>query len=177
MIDLSRYAEPKPHRLRLFLWRALNATLFPLLPNVGRCLLLRSFGAAVGKSLICRSVRIYAPWNLRVGHLSCVGPRVTLYCKASITLGNHTVISQGAYLCTASHDVASPVMALTTAPIVVGDGCWVAARAALLPGVILGNGAVVGFGAVATHPVPAFTVVAGNPARPIKRRILRVTPE
>lgn len=173
MIDLSRYAEPKPHRLRLICWRVLNATLFPLLPNAGRCLLLRLFGAAIGKSLICRSVRIHAPWLLRVGNLSCVGPRVELYNKAPITLGDDTVISQGAYLCTASHDVSSPVMALATAPITLGNGCWVAARAALLPGVTLGDGAVVGLGAVVTRPVPALTLVAGNPARPLRKRVIR----
>lgn len=173
MIDLSRYVEPKPHRVRLLLWRVLNATLFPLLPNAGRRLLLRLFGAAMGESLVYRSVRIYAPWNLWVGNLSCIGPKVELYCKAPIVLGDNTVISQGAYLCTATHDLASPVMALKTAPIVVGNDCWIAARATLLPGVTLGDGAVVGLGAVVSRSVPPLTVVAGNPARPIKQRIIR----
>lgn len=172
MIDLGRYREAKPRRLRLLLWRALNATLFPLLPAGGRNLLLRAFGASVGRSLIYRSVRVYAPWNLRVGNLSCVGPGVELYCKAPIALGDNTVISQGAYLCTASHDVASPVMAPTAAPIAIGNGCWVAARAAILPGVTLGDGAVVGLGAVVARPVPAFAIVVGNPARVVRQRVI-----
>ena len=176
MVDLSRYREPKPRSLRLALWRALNATLFPLLSAGGRRWLLRAFGAHVGQSLFYRSVRVYAPWNLRVGNLSCVGPGVELYCKAPIALGDNTVVSQGAYLCTATHDLASPAMALKTAPIVVGNGCWVAARAAILPGVTLGDGAVAGLGAVVTRPVPARAVVAGNPARPVKTRVIRTEP-
>lgn len=173
MIDLAHYSEPKPHRLRLILWRVLNATLFPLLPANGRRLLLRAFGAYVGKSLFYRSVRIYAPWNLRVGNLSCIGPGVELYCKAPIAIGDNTVISQGAYLCTATHDLTSPVMALKTAPIVIGNDCWVAARVAILPGVTFGDGAVAGLGAVVTRTVPSLTVVAGNPARPIKTRTIQ----
>lgn len=95
-----------------------------------------------------------------------------LYCKAPIALGDNTVVSQGAYLCTASHDVASPVMAPTAAPIVIGNGCWVAARAAILPGVTLGDGAVVGLGAVVARSVPAFAIVVGNPARVVRQRVI-----
>ncbi len=176
MIDLSRYSEAKPKRLRRIIWCLLNATLFPLLPNIGRCVLLRCFGATIGKSLIHRTVRIYAPWHLSVGDFSCIGPHVELYCKAPISVGHHSVISQGAYLCTASHDPTSPIMALTSAPISLGNGCWVAARAALLPGVTLGDGAIVGLGSVLTHSLPPRTIAAGNPAKPIRQRIIKEMP-
>ena len=139
--------------------------------DVWRRLLLRAFGAHIGQSLIYRSVRVYAPWNLRVGNLSCIGPGVDLYCKAPIALGDNTVVSQGAYLCTATHDLASPVMALKTAPIVIG--CWVAARAAILPGVTLGDGAVAGLGAVVTRPAPRRR---RRQPRPTKIRTIQETP-
>lgn len=173
MVDLSGYREAKPHRLRRILWCFVNAALFPLLPGCGRRALLRCFGAKIGKSLVYRSVRIYAPWNLRVGDCSCIGPHAELYSKAPIRIGDHAVISQDAYLCTASHDVASPVMALTTAPITIGNGCWVAARAALLPGVTLGDGTVVGLGAVVAKSLPPNVIAVGNPARAVRQRTIR----
>ena len=52
----------------------------------------------------------------------------------------------------------------------IGDGAWIAARAIVLPGVIVGRGAVVGAGAVVSHDVPEMAVVAGNPAKVVKVR-------
>jgi acetyltransferase-like isoleucine patch superfamily enzyme len=54
------------------------------------------------------------------------------------------------------------------ASVTVGDKCWIGARSIVLKGVALGEGAVVGAGSVVTRNVPAFTLVAGNPARPIR---------
>lgn len=172
VVNLSAYREPKPRRLRQLIWRVLNVAFFPLLSNGGRRFLLKCFGADIGKSLIYRSVRIHAPWNLHVGDFSCIGPHVELYSKAPIRIGDNAVISQNAYLCTASHDVESPVMALTTAPITIGNGCWVAARAALLPGVTLGDGAVVGLGAVVAKTLPPNAIAVGNPARVVRERTI-----
>lgn len=56
-----------------------------------------------------------------------------------------------------------------TAPIRIGNKAWVGMNAIILKGVSIGEGAVVGAGAVVTHDVPAWTVVAGNPARVVKK--------
>jgi putative colanic acid biosynthesis acetyltransferase WcaF len=64
-------------------------------------------------------------------------------------------------------------MELVSAPIRIGDGAWVAARAFVGPGVQVGEGAVVGACAVVTKDVPPWSVVAGNPARVIKPRVIR----
>jgi putative colanic acid biosynthesis acetyltransferase WcaF len=65
-----------------------------------------------------------------------------------------------------------PNMPLVTAPIRVGEGAWVAACAFVGPGVTIGEGAVVGARAVVTKNVEAWTVVIGNPAKFIKKRMM-----
>jgi len=55
-----------------------------------------------------------------------------------------------------------------SAPIKVSKGVWIGARAIILKGVTIGEGSVVGAGSVVTRDVPAWTIVAGNPARVIR---------
>ena len=54
--------------------------------------------------------------------------------------------------------------------IIIGEDCWIGIRSIIMPGVTIGNGAVVGAGAVVTKDVEAYSVVAGNPAKVIKKR-------
>lgn len=177
-MDLSHYTEPKPHRLKQLAWRMVNATLFRWLAGtplkIPRNLLLRAFGAKIPLgSLVYASCKIYAPWNLTVGNYSCVGPYVELYNKARITIGDNAVVSQRTYLCTASHDITSPLHTLITAPISIGDRAWIASEAFIGMGVTIGEGAVVGARAAVFKSVEPWTVVGGNPAKFIKKRIIK----
>ena len=63
-------------------------------------------------------------------------------------------------------------MELTHKPIMIGASAWVAGWSIILPGVTIGEGAVVGAGAVVTKDVEPWSVVAGNPAKFIKKRML-----
>lgn len=87
--------------------------------------------------------------------------------------GANTTVSQGAYLCTASHDITNPLNPLITAPIVIEDQAWIAAGAFVGMGVEIGQGAVVGARATVFKDVEAWTVVGGNPAKFIKKRIIK----
>lgn len=169
-VELQSYEEGKDRYLRMVLWRVFNATIFPLLPSCLRNIALRMCGAKIGKSLVYRSVRVYAPWNLEIGDWSCIGPRVELYCKDRITVGDNSVVSQGSYLCTASHDVNSCNMALITKPIIIWDGVWIAAKVIVLPGVEMCCGSVAGAGSVVARSVGMNEVVAGNPAKKVSVR-------
>jgi len=167
------YNEVKPHYLKMVVWRLINASIFPLLPLRLRHSLLRLFGATIGRDgFVYRSARIYVPWNLSVGDRSVIGPRVEIYDKAQVVIGDFVIISQDSYLCTASHDVTSRSMELVLKPIELKNGVWVAAKSIVLPGVTLEVGAVCGAGSVVTKDVPAWSVVAGNPAKKVKDRIL-----
>lgn len=82
-------------------------------------------------------------------------------------IGANAVISEGAFICTASHDIRSEAFELVTKPVEIGDSAWIAARAIVLPGRKVGEGAVVAAGAVVARDVEPDNVVAGNPARVI----------
>ena len=88
-------------------------------------------------------------------------------------LGSKVVISQSAYLCTASHDITNPRNPLITTSINIYSFAWVAAEAFVGMGVIIGEGAVVGARAAVFKNVEPWTVVGGNPAKFIKKRIIK----
>lgn len=176
-MNLSDYKEEKPHRIKRITWCIVNATIFRCLPTpylkYFRHGLLRLFGAKINRdALIYPSCKIYAPWNLIAGR-ACIGPNTELYNKAPITIGDDSVISQGAYLCSSSHDISSLMLPLVSHKITIGDNVWVAADAFVGMGVTIGEGAVVGARAAVFRDVEPWTVVGGNPARMIKKRTLK----
>ena len=135
--------------------------------------ILRLFGAHVGRDVrFYGSVVVYMPWNLTIGDWSAVGEHAVIYNLGPVTIGRSATISQRAHLCAGTHAYTAPDMPLLKPPIVVGDQVWICADAFVGPGVRVGEGAVVGACAVAMRDVPAWTVVAGNPARTVKRREL-----
>lgn len=140
-----------------------------------RIFLLRSFGAKIGPLThsIYSTAEIWAPWNLELGNSVALSQHTNIYSVDKIRIGDNSVISREAFLCTASHDISSPIMELITAPITIGSNCWICARAVILPGVTIGDGAVIAAGSVVTKDVDPWTVVGGNPARFIKKRELR----
>ena len=136
-----------------------------------RRLLLRAFGARVGAGAHpYPRARIWAPWNLSMSEHSCLANDVDCYCVAPVSLGAHATVSQYSYLCTASHDYRDPAMPLVVAPIVIEREAWVAADVFVGPGVKIGTGAVVGARSTVLVDVPAWTVTAGSPARPLGLR-------
>jgi putative colanic acid biosynthesis acetyltransferase WcaF len=95
---------------------------------------------------------------------------VKVYNLGAVTLGDRVTVSQEAYLCAGTHDYTQAWMPLLAPPITLKNDAWVCARAFVGPGVTVGEGAIVGAAAVVTRDVEDWTVVAGNPARPIKPR-------
>jgi putative colanic acid biosynthesis acetyltransferase WcaF len=104
---------------------------------------------------------------------SCLADGVNCYNVAPITIGEQVTVSQEAYLCTASHDIADPLHHLVTAPITIERNAWIGARAYVGMGVTIGEGAVVGATASVYKDVEPWTVVGGNPARFIKNREIK----
>jgi putative colanic acid biosynthesis acetyltransferase WcaF len=165
------------NRARRALWTIAWLALISWTPppfRLWRTLVYRLFGGRIAWSANIRSsARVWAPWQLQVGEHSSLGPGVTCYNMAPITLGDDVVVSQGAHLCAGSHDMADPDFQLVAAPISLGSSCWIAAEAFVGPGVTIGEGAVLGARGVAFKALAPWTVYAGNPARAIKPRVLR----
>jgi len=112
-----------------------------------------------------------------MGPHSCLANDVDCYCVAPIELGAFALVSQYSYLCAATHDYQNPEFPLIPKPIVIRDRAWIAAGAFIGPGVEIGEGAVCGARSVVIRDVEPWTVCAGNPAKPIKRRRMRDSAE
>lgn len=169
--DLSQAVVPRGFRGRptwfVQLWWIVQGVLFHASPQAcygWRRFLLRCFGAKIGRGVKLRpSVTITYPWKVTIGDWSWVGDYATIYSLAEIVIGESTVVSQGCYLCTGSHDYTRVTFELCTKPIHVESEVWLAARVFVGSGVIVGRGAVVGACSVVLHDVPAGMVCAGNP--------------
>jgi putative colanic acid biosynthesis acetyltransferase WcaF len=143
-----------------------------------RCWLLRLFGAKVGVGVYIKpGVRVKFPWYLEVRDHSWLGEDLWIDNLAQVTIGPHACISQGVYLCTGNHDWTSINMRLFRKPIVCGGGSWIGARSVVCPGVVVGEGAILTAGSVASSEIPPFEIHAGNPAAFIRRRVLRAPDE
>jgi len=128
------------------LWLVVYVFLFRFSPRPWhwwRSFLLRCFGARIDQGChIYGAARIWAPWNLVCYSGACVADQAEIYNPVKVTLGEGAVISQGAFLCGASHDYADPAFPIVEAPITVGKRAWIAARAIVLMGVNVGEGSV-----------------------------------
>jgi len=139
-----------------------------------RRLVLRLFGARVGQGArVHASVSIWLPANLELGENCLIGPRVRLYNQGRISIGAGAIVSQGAHICASSHDLRDPHFQLVLRPVVIGDGCWVAAEAFVGPGVTMHNRAVLAARGALFEDAEVETVYRGNPATAIRLRGLR----
>lgn len=134
-------------------------------------LLLRMFGAHIASTANIRSTtRVYYPANLWMDEYSSLDENVNCYNVAPIRIGAQSTVSQGAFLCTASHDITNKKNPLITSPIVIESQAWVAADAFVGMGITIGEGAVVGARAAVFKDVEPWSVVGGNPAIVLKKR-------
>src|SRR5580693_8180386 len=162
------------NRMKRVAWNVFWALLYRPSPrslHAWRTMLLRGFGAKMGKNChFYPSSRVWAPWNLVCADQVTAGDGAEIYNPAPLRLGSHAILSQGAFVCGATHDYDDPRFPLLAYAMNVGAYAWVCARASVAPGVSVGEGAVLGMGSVATRSLDAWTVYAGVPAVKVKER-------
>jgi len=155
-------------------WWLFYVTLFKFSPKpmfLWRRYLLMIFGAKIGrKTAIYPRARIWAPWKLECGEMVAIANDVEIYNPEKIKLGSHAIVSQGAFLCGASHDYNSPDFRLISLPISLGAYSWICSRSIVQMGVDVGEGAILAAGSVATKNLDPWVIYGGTPARPIKKR-------
>jgi putative colanic acid biosynthesis acetyltransferase WcaF len=170
-----RPAFPRTNRLRRVAWNLCWFLLFrPSLRPMfrWRAFLLKAFGAKLGiNSRFYPGARIWAPWNLECADLVGVGDGAEIYNPAPMRIGSHAIVSQGSYVCGATHDFDDPAFPLLAYTMSIGAYAWVCARACVAPGVNMGEGSVLGLASVATRDLEPWGVYAGAPAVKVKIRM------
>ncbi len=112
-----------------------------------------------------------------IGDGTYIGPFLRLTAVGGVTIGSRVLIADRAYLSDTGHvyeDVTRPIRGQglrTGRRVVIEDGAWIGVGAAVVGNVRIGRNAVVGANAVVTSDVDDFTVVAGNPARVVRRHV------
>ena len=110
--------------------------------------------------------------NISIGDNFTGNFNLTILDEAEVVIGDNVFIGPNTSLCTVIHSLTPEERnngIMRALPIHIGDNVWIAANVVILPGVSVGEGAVVGAGSVVTKDVAPFTLVAGNPARVIKK--------
>jgi len=162
------------NRMARLAWGIVYALLFrpsPRALHAWRSALLRLFGAKLGADChIYPCARIWAPWNLVCEDVVAIADDAEIYNPATVTLRSHSIVSQQAYLCGASHDHDDPAFPMIWMPITVGRYAWICARATVQMGIFVGDGAILGLGSIATRDMEPWSIYAGVPARRIKAR-------
>jgi len=162
-----------------------------VLRSMGSATFVSPFIQAVGldcvslgsRSRISRNSRLLALKNyagqtftphISIGDNVSIGFGCTLSCVHRIQIGDDVTIGDNVYIADSHHDYANPTLSILDQPLLpgqisIGQGAWVGYGAFVAGDVSLGEHSVVGANSVVTRSVPAYTVVAGVPARPVKR--------
>ena len=136
-----------------------------------RLLAYRMLGMRIGRgSHIYMGAEIRSPHLICIGAGSSIGHRAILDGRGSLTIGSNVNVSTGVWVWTMDHDLRSPTFDSRKAAVVIGDFAWLSCRVVVLPGVTIGEGAVVAAGAVVTRDIPPYTIVGGVPAKQIGER-------
>ena len=164
----KQYAQNSPYdspwslwqRIKIMVWEyvwLLFCVWTPKPANLWRLSWLRLFGCTIyGKPF--------------VHDRSCLGDRANAYTLGIVEIFENATVGQEVYLCTGTHAFNNPEMNLITSKITVHKGVFIGARAFIMPGITIGENAIVGAGSVVIKNIDRDTVVAGNPAKFIKSR-------
>lgn len=177
---LSRMLRAAVEDVQPVLSRQLLVHLAHALPSSAFCRtrtnMLRAAGVTIGpRSLIQGTLRMTGNGHCRrllsIGEGSLITGGLHVDLGAAIRIGNNVRIGHDVSLLTVTHMVGSQSLRAgrsTFGEIVIEDGCWLASRCTVLPGVTIGAGAIVAAGSIVTRNVPPHTLVAGVPARVIR---------
>jgi maltose O-acetyltransferase len=165
--DESRIKSPFVRQLGIYI---LNTFVNKIPSHVLRLLIYRRFFEVGRDSAIYLNVRVRGS-RIKIGDNVVVNSFASLDGRgATLSIGHGTDIGPFVRIWTLEHDPNSPTNATRAGAVIIGEDVWIGSGATVLPGVAIGDGAVVGSESVVTSNVPPRTVVAGNPARPINER-------
>jgi len=167
--------KPGANPMKRFCWYFTNAawmnSAFPV--SSVKVSLLRLFGAKIGQGVVIKPhVNIKYPWKLEIGNNVWIGENVWIDNLAHVTIDDNVCISQGALLLGGNHNYKKEAFDLIVGEIKLEHGVWIGAKATVCPGVTCHSHAVLAVGSVATSNLEAYKIYQGNPAQPIRERII-----
>jgi len=161
-------------RLGMLAWIVVDRLLCrPMPKQLGgwRLFWLKLFGCNVtGRPFVHPLAVVKIPWQLTLEDGVAVGPYAEIYNLGHVTLRSMSVVSQYTYICGGTHDLENPMLPLQVGDIEIGREVFVGAKALILPGVKIEEGAVIGAGSVVSRDMPSWKICAGNPCKPIRDR-------
>jgi len=178
-VDLSKFNNKWYNpgtKFKRFLWYLFNRiflkTYIPY-PSKLKILILKIFGAKIGKNVVIKpNVNIKYPWFLEIGDNVWIGEDVWIDNLAKVKIGNNVCISQGAYILTGNHNYKKETFDLILKDVLIEDGVWIGAKCILCPGITVKSHSVLTVGSVLTTSTEEYTIYRGNPAVPIRKRII-----
>lgn len=177
--DLSKFDNSwyKPgSKIKRVLWYLCSFIFFKSFlpyPYSFKVFLLKLFGAKIGKGVVIKpDVNIKYPWFLEIGDNSWIGEGVWIDNIAYVKIGNNVCISQGAYILTGNHNYKKSTFDLIVKPVTIEDGAWLGAKSVVCPGAIIKSHSVLTVGSVFSGQTEEYTIYRGNPAIPVRKRVI-----
>lgn len=134
---------------------------------------------SIGRNCVLyKNTEIRKPELLEVGNGSVIGDNAILDARAGLKIGQNVVLASNVSIWTYQHDYRDPEFRCTPehyGPVIINDRVWIGPNVVILHDVTIGEGAVIGAGAIVTKDVPPYTLVAGVPAKVVGTRPSNLT--
>lgn len=140
-----------------------------------RAALARGFVRSAGKNIDIQKGARFSK-SMKIGDNSGIGINCVL--QGDVSIGNNVMMGPEVWIYTRNHEHARTDIPMrdqgfeAEKPVVIMNDVWIGSRVTILPGVKIGNGVIIGTGAVVTKDIPDYTIAAGNPAKVVKNRLV-----
>ena len=144
---------------------------YNIIPNPLRKYYFKLFKISIGKhSYVHRYCRFFHVGKIYIGNNSTINFGCYLDNRRGIHIGNNVGIAHNTKIYTLGHDYNNPSFPTIGSPVIIKDNVFIFSNALIMPGVSIEEGAIVLAGSVVTKNVEPWTIVGGNPAKPLRRR-------
>jgi len=124
-------------------------------------------------SNIYMGANFFNPSGITIGHDSLIGTNSFLDGRAPLTIGNHSSLATDVMIYNDEHNIHDPNFSNSFGSVTIGDYVFIGPRSIIMPGITIGDGAVVAAGAIVTKNIPQYEVWGGVPAKKISDRRLK----